>query len=296
MRKLFFKALPFFLSIIIGIFLYKSSNRFLNSDFRSLVINISASFLSIPLIYLFYEIVKSYSHKKLTQTYYFYTKEQVDGIIITIIGHLIGITHDENSLSYVNQKKDKALWIFLHTNREELKLNILNNKHLGFFIYKKYDTYLEKLDEIINNTLLIKEMDDDQVISILEIRKGLQFLKIFEEENDIFKDTGTRVKSDEYKFVDTNNVSLQDTTTSNSVTLYKKYDVDSAMCLGSAVFLKRNINKCPLYFTINEVFANRFVDEIMSLNKNILSWLKLTNNEFILDPVQFGIAINDNQF
>jgi len=174
MRKLFFKALPFFLSIIIGIFLYKSSNRFLNSDFRSLVINISASFLSIPLIYLFYEIVKSYSHKKLTQTYYFYTKEQVDGIIITIIGHLIGITHDENSLSYVNQKKDKALWIFLHTNREELKLNILNNKHLGFFIYKKYDTYLEKLDEIINNTLLIKEMDDDQVISILEIRKGLE--------------------------------------------------------------------------------------------------------------------------
>jgi hypothetical protein len=55
--------------------------------------NISAAFFAIPLLFLFYELAKSFSNRKLNKEIYDYIKLQVDTEILSIINKIFKIIY-----------------------------------------------------------------------------------------------------------------------------------------------------------------------------------------------------------
>jgi hypothetical protein len=136
MKKIILKSLPFLCSIGVGLFLYKIL-YLTEGNLKSLVINVSATFLSIPLLYIFYEIIKKYSHKKLTSAFYFYIKEQADASILGMMGYFLGLWYDETL--FLQKKNDLNKYTKFPTIKKEvLRDFLINRQHLGFFLYNNW--------------------------------------------------------------------------------------------------------------------------------------------------------------
>ena len=68
LRNVFLKSLPYLLSIAGGIILYTGAiDNAPNDNIRDLVINVSASLLSIPLVFLLYDYTNSRINRQMKQ-------------------------------------------------------------------------------------------------------------------------------------------------------------------------------------------------------------------------------------
>lgn len=296
--KRLLKILPYLISVIIGVLFLFLSYKFSNNNIvNSLLINISASFFTITLVYLFYEIFKSYSHKKLTSSFYFYLKEQIDERILKIIGNLMCIVDNDWFLDPKNVH-EKIFWDFVNINKEDLKKLLEENEHIGFYIFKSWFTTIDSLNDIINNPLLIKILTDEQVISLIDLRKSIQYLEVFHENKDIYVDTGKVLNKDIYKLIKASDLSdLCDLNALDKIhpktgVLFKNIN-DSAIPICTGIIICRDINMPLNYFRINQKYIDKYTSEIMSVISGLKTWLMLTNKEFILDPERFKDVINN---
>jgi len=115
LKKLSYKSLPFLASLLAGLLFYFLGLR-LNDDLKGLFYNISAAFLAIPFLYLFYELTQKFSNRKLNKEINDYLKMQVDREILSIINQLVKIVYE-----YGNQNFSlKGIFNFLNLKKDEI--------------------------------------------------------------------------------------------------------------------------------------------------------------------------------
>ena len=132
-KKLSYKLLPYIVALCTGFFIYYFAVE-QNGEIKDLLINISAAFFAIHLIYLFYEIIKFFFHKKLRKEIFDYIKMQIDREVLSILNQL------QKTIFPLGEKRpfsNKVVNDTLSLNSREIQGIIKSNKYLGFKILKK---------------------------------------------------------------------------------------------------------------------------------------------------------------
>lgn len=80
-KRVWSKTWPKLLVMIAGIILYLIGIR-LNENLKGLLINISSSLISIPTIFIFYDIWQEKSHRKLNERVYKYAENEMSLVML----------------------------------------------------------------------------------------------------------------------------------------------------------------------------------------------------------------------
>lgn len=282
LKKRIFKILPYASSILFGVLCYIISNRTENT-ISELLINLSATFFAIPLIYFFYEIAKKYSHKKLNSEIIDYAKMQIDRELLSIVNQLHKIVYSLENREFSNF----TINLFLLLKKEEIQTQLKQNKYLGFQIFKHWEVSEKELHALLKNPFMLEKLEDDQIIAVINIIKSLRYLEMFVKLDMLYRETneiasGFRIKSG-------TEMNSENSVFPDRYLLLKQLTENEYKVVDFGDLHKYNIAKCLKYFKVNEDFLVNYSEVILHLLNNINSWIASTGSEIIIDSKIFKI-------
>ena len=284
MRKLFYKILPFAVSLIAGLFFYLLGLQ-LNSDLKVLFQGISAAFFAIPFLYLFYELAKEFSNRKLNKEIHDYLKMQVDREILSIINQLTKIVYDYNTQDF----SSKGTSNFLNLKEDELKTLVKNQKLTGFQVLKNWVSSEGNLQELLKNTFVLTKADNDQIISMIRVIKAIRNIEQVQGIDDIYIENGEISK--EYKIVHGLDINEKNTEYPDRYLLLRKLEADKFRVQDFGDFPKYKVKNLLKYYVLNEKYLDIYSETIYELVKEINIWLNLTGHEFLIDTKMFRLGV-----
>lgn len=78
MRKLILRLLPYVICVLTGIMIFFVERFTLNPDVQNLVLNISSGLISVPFVFISYELVKNFTERKLRARINTYIKFHIE--------------------------------------------------------------------------------------------------------------------------------------------------------------------------------------------------------------------------
>src|SRR6056297_3006874 len=262
-KRFLLKTTPYFVSFGVGVFFFVFSNKF-NENFENLFLSLSASFISIPLIYLFYKLTKNISQRKLNKEIFDYSKMKIDKEILSITEVLFKIMYPYDKQRFNLDAIDK----FLSFNLDDLKENFRNNKYLGFQIFKRLDFTQNRFQEILENPFLLDRLADQQIQSIILIIKKLRRIESLRDKN-IHKKNNKK-ESDSYKIV-------------------SGIENDKHFVQDFGDFKEGNKSKLLNYFTVKESYVEVYAEKVFDVVSEINKWINISGGEIIIDTKEFKI-------
>lgn len=279
-NKKLLKTFPYIVSVLVGLLFYFCGLQ-LSENIRSLFINISAAFLVIPLLFLFYQTVQNISKRRLNKEIFDYAKMLIDREVLSIVNQLQKIVYplEERDLS------PKGVNKFLFLKTDELKKFLTENEYLGFQIFKTWEISETTLHDILKNPLIVNRLSDDQTISIISIIKSLRSLENIQKNKNLYIDSDKKATS--LKVVAGKELSEGNIRFPDRHLLLRDLDNDK--------FLVTDFGDIPLYylekslnfFKVNKTLLDNYINIISQLKQEIINWLNLTGREFIIDTKMF---------
>lgn len=278
-KKVLLKSLPYLAAIITGGIFYFLANKM--DPYYDLLINISATFFAIPLLYLFYETAKSFSHKRLNREIFDYAKMQIDRELLSILNQLQKIVYTLDKKDFSNRAINK----FLSFQKDEIESQIKQNKYLGFQIFKNWETSEKGLHEILKNPFILEKLEDEQIISIINKLKRLRYLESVQKIDVLYIDTEERAEG--YEIQNGIEINPENNKFPNRWLLLKHLDKDKFIVWDFGDIPKYNLKKCLNYYEINSKQLEAYSAVIFELLKDINGWLDVTGKEFVIDTKMF---------
>ncbi len=167
MKNTLFQIIPLVISLIIGVLLYIVA-CYLHENYNtlsSLLMNISATLISITVTYFSYSLFKEYSDRKLNQTLFEYAKVRTDNEIISILMQIQKMTY-----SFENMNRSfNGLSALVDISYKDLLKQLKFVNLLGYQILKKWDVSLNNIEKAIENPYTLKYLTNKQIISLINI-------------------------------------------------------------------------------------------------------------------------------
>ena len=139
-RTVFLKSLPYLMSIAGGIILYTGAiDNAPNENLRDLTINVSASLLSIPLVFLLYDYTNSRIANQMKRTMINSMTDKLNVLMMNIIGLLRDSMGMRSKLTTENLNR----MLILHTTEISKRLKITPR------ILEKLHEYHNDLDTLL---------------------------------------------------------------------------------------------------------------------------------------------------
>lgn len=280
-KRFLLLALPFLICIFATYIFFVIGQRF-NSDIKGLMHGIAGSFLSIPILYLIYELSKSYSQRKLNVKLFDYAKMQIDKDVLSIINQLMKLI-----LQYENVAlSPQSVKNFLSLSKVDVVENIKNNKFIGFQVFKNWEITEKNITKVLENSFILQHLDNDQLISIVDLLDQVQLFDIIPERvKYLYLPTKENVKG--YKIESGENLNKNNTDYPDRYILLKHIEQNN--------YRVKDFGDFPLYqkenllkiYRVNEKYIENFATSIMTLINALKRWVELTNYEFIIDPKMF---------
>jgi len=289
-RNVFLKILPYLSSIFAGVFFYLLAIEV--GQFRDLFINISAAFIAIPFIYLFYQIAEKYSKKKLNKEIIDYAKMQIDREILSLVNQLSKLLYSLEGRDFTLEGIKK----FLSLKKSDIKKIIFKKEYLGFQVLKKWDIVENNLHEILKNPYILSRLEDEQVIVIIQLLKSIRYLEQIQKIKDLYVETEKKASS--FKIVSGKNLNEKNVEFPDRYLLLKELGNSKFLVVDFGDFHQYNVNKLLKIYKINKNYADMYVDVIFDIINEVNTWLDLTDREFLIDTKMFrlGIYSVNNQF
>lgn len=282
MKKVILKSLPYLGSFIAGTVLFLIGFIF-EGNVNSILLNLSASFIAIPLIFLFYQSIENYSKRKLNREIMDYAKLHVDNEILSIINQLQKIIYPldkkDSSFSGINK--------FLALKKEDLAEIIKINEYLGFQVFKHWEITENKITEILKHPLSVKYFDDELIICIISILKNIRTIQNIQKQEGLYFDTDKLAKN--FKIVNGSQLNPDNEKYPDRCLLLKELKDDKFLVLDFGDISLYNMSKTLHYFKINPKFVNIFSEAIYNILQEFNKWGSLTGNEFIIDTQNYRI-------
>jgi hypothetical protein len=282
-KKYSLKIAPYFISILVG-FIFYFIGLNLSENLRGLFANLSAAFLAIPLIYLFYQVAQNLSKKRLNKEIFDYAKMQVDREVLSITNQL-------NKIVYPLEEKDfsaTGVEKFLSLEKDGLKRLLAKNKYLGFQIFKKWEVSEENLHDILKNSYILARLSDDQIISIILMIKELRHLEIIQKRKELYIETGKKATS--YEIVAGKELNKANIKFPDRYLLLKDLGDNMSYVADFGDFYLYNTKKLLYFFTIDKEYLEVYADSIFQLIKEVNNWIDLTGGEFVIDTKMFRLS------
>lgn len=282
-KKILLKSLPYLAAIIVGA-IFNFFANVLNSDYYDLLINISATFFAIPLLYFFYETAKSFSHKRLNSVIFDYAKMQIDRELLSILNQLQKVVYAFVEKDFSNEGVNK----FLSFQKNEIENQIKQNKYLGFQIFKDWEVSEKGLHKILKNPFILEKLEDEQIISIIDILKSLRQLELMQKIDVLYIDTNEKAKG--YKIQNGIEMNPDNNKFPLRCLLLKHLDKDKFIVCDFGDIPKYNLEKCLNYYEINPKLLEAYSAVIFDLLNDINSWLDVSGKEFLIDEKMFKMV------
>ncbi len=269
MKKIILKILPYATAIISGWIFYFLAN--INTKFYDLCINISATFFTIFLVYLFYETIKKFSHKKLSEEIFGYTKMEINLSLLSIFTQLKKLVFQIET-----SEREKADLIFIDENK--LKEILSNNKYLGFQIFKTWEYNTDILNDILKNPFILSKMEDEQIISIIKVINGLKNIEATQKIQGLYKKIGA-IKN-KYKIQHGEDINPENKKFPNRYLLLEYIDQEKFIVRDFGDIPKYNIEECLNQYVIDEELIQLYAKNIYYLLKSVDDCLRVNGLKF----------------
>lgn len=288
-KRIALKALPYIIAFILSFLLFFVGIR-LDDNLKSVFLSIAATFFGIPLIYLFYQTILNFSNRRLNEELYDYAKMQIDSEVLSVTSQLQKMVYklEEKDLSQSGISK------FLSLTKDNI-IELLNrNEYLGFQIFKHWETAEKRLHEIIRDPYILTRLENEQIISLLEIMKDLRQIESIQKVDDLYNSMDRIMKS--YKVTSGLEISHKNINFPDRYLLLKKISGNKSVVMDFGDFHPYNVESLLGVFRINRKYLDIYCFAIFDLIKDINIWLDLTGKEFLIDTKQFRPALKNVKY
>lgn len=274
-EKNILKLIPFLIPLIVGILVYYLA-AFIpvtHINLISLLINISATLISITVIYVFHNIFKEYSDKKLNRALFDYAKSRIDNEILGILMQLQKMICPFDKID----RTFNGVISLLHLSKQDLLKQISNIELLGYQIFKKWDVSLINIEKVMENPYTLKYLTNEQIISLIDILRKVEDLNAMYlyGKKDMFKNTNK--SSAEYTIIPPYQSNFPD----RSMLLKKiKNKKDTGIVVDFGDISHNDLKNALNLFKVKKV--EEYSQNINELLEAIRCWLHLTGNTFFI--------------
>jgi len=279
MNKKLIKILPYLCVSIVGIGIYIIA-LIVQGKFSDLLVNIAASFFSIPLLLLFYEKIKISSDKKLNFEIDDYAKVLVDKELLSTVNQL-------SKLIFPLEIRDSSLngvSTIIQLKQNDIESEILSNKYLGFQVYKNWEIADLTLTNLLNNSFICSKIDNEKVILIIQMLKNIKTLKMFLKRENLYIEIDETIN--DFKISKGNG---QDNNFPDRYMLLKHIVDDKFQVCDFGDIKKYDLNKCLKVFKVNSILVKNYSDVLFKILNTFDKWVELTGNEIIIDQEMFRL-------
>lgn len=170
LKNFILRLLPYVIAIIIGliIFLIVHKIEYRDADVSNLLINISSDLLSIPFVFICYEVINNFINRDLNNILFKSTTFDINSIIINIINDI------RINLGFKDTINKDNLEDFLLLNKENIQDYLNNKNNLNKDILDKMLKNSDNLKEIIRKTSIIQVLTPDQIKNLLYLSKEIE--------------------------------------------------------------------------------------------------------------------------
>ncbi|WP_179354678.1 hypothetical protein [Winogradskyella vidalii] len=208
-----------------------------------------------------------------------YIKQQVDKEILTICNHSFKIFY-----GYDKPYSLDEIWKMLSLTEEEMKLQLFEQKHLGFTVLKDWRDYMSKIENIMNQPFFTQNAEPKYVSSLIKVVRSLEIISTVYARNNLFTNTGQNTK--EYKVVDGTEMNPENP--KDGYILLRNIDKEGhGIVIDFGTIQKYNVENCLNYLTIGGDNFLGWIFGIHDVFKSIEGWIENTGNTLIIDPLTF---------
>ena len=285
MRKIF-KVLPYLIAFCSGSLFFYFSSLVASEMIQSLFVNISASFLIIPLLYLIYESSQKIIHKQLNKEMFEYAKYLVDNEILSILNTISKIM-----FSYSKANLLSVIESLPYMKQEDIEKILGNREFFGFQIFKHWEESESYFSKLLGNSFVLSKLEDEQIITIIKMVNVMRNFQDFCLRMDNFVEIEIKdrfIKRD-FAILDLRYAHRDNLRYPERLILIKKIDEDKGIVVDFGDFKEYMKPYLLKKYKIKEDKLKEFSEIVYNLLNLINRWLNLTGDKLLIDERKFRI-------
>jgi len=276
--------LPYLTAIFISVLFFFLSGKNSGTLFGDLFINLSASFIAIPLVLIFIDTFRDQIDKSLKKELFNYVKKNIDNDILSSLSH-INKLFNIPSLP-INNPMFNMVTVLLKLDNKAVIEMVTHISPLGFQIFKDWGDTNKYFSDALQNPLALKVFNTKQLITLIQLLKAIQIFENNLKTEDNFKFITD--KSDKFKIAKGTDINFRNVILPNRwVLLEKTQKNDEHIVRDFGDFDQYFENKLISQYEITEIGKLKIIEDITMIFNLVNQWLSLTGNEFIIDSNKF---------
>lgn len=293
------KILPKLIIVFVGFGLFFISDIYLKDNIQGLFINISATLISIPIVFIVYEIWQEKTHRKLNESVYSFAKNEMTQNLLKIkeqmkffmegafvyfgnndividdedIGNIKLTMREKNQIENIDEEEfennEDDIYSF---EKDTIVPLIYDNRYLYFQILDLDISYLvEDMEKVLNNSFIMERLDDEKTQIIVHLIEALKMLDSFINlHDDLFLKTDIKIDNMEIEKIDKNIYQL----------VYKEKDYKQILEI-KEIFHKTKVDKLSKVYIINPDYCAIFGDLVHEVLDCIKNWIDSGESIFV---------------
>lgn len=293
------KILPKLIIVFVGFGLFFISDIYLKDNIQGLFINISATLISIPIVFIVYEIWQEKTHRKLNESVYSFAKNEMTQNLLKIkeqmkffmegafvyfgnndividdedIGNIKLTIPEKNQIENIDEEEfennEDDIYSF---EKDTIVPLIYDNRYLYFQILDLDISFLvEDMEKVLNNSFIMERLDDEKTQIIVHLIEALKMLDSFINlHDDLFLKTDIKIDNMEIEKIDKNIYQL----------VYKEKDYKQILEI-KEIFHKTKVDKLSKVYIINPDYCAVFGDLVHEVLDCIKNWIDSGESIFV---------------
>ncbi len=280
--------LPYLVAIMVSVLFFCLGYKNIETLWGDLFINLSASFIAIPLVLIFVDELRGKIDRNLKRELFDYAKKNINNDILGALGHINKLFNIP--ILPINSPLFKSITVLLNLEEKVIKETIANISPLGFQIFKDWGETNKYFSDALQNPLALKVFDTKQLTTLIQLLKAIQTFEKELKDGENFKFITD--KSKEFKTAKGTDINFRNVIVPNRwILLGKTNKPDEHIVRDFGDFDQYFEDKVLNQYKVTESGKVEIAEDIIKILNLINQWLALTGNEFIFDSKQFRGAI-----
>ncbi len=166
--------IKYLICYIIAVLGYIIAVKSSSTHFQVIILNISSSLISLPIVFIVYDLYSLLLMHKSTKLIYEEVDKEISNIFLKFIYFS---THFYNEFNPKSDKPYADLNEVLNYNKDQIFGYISENKHHGYFIFSSFDNFDENIEEVLSSNRISKYLKTKEISKLQEFSNDYRKFK-----------------------------------------------------------------------------------------------------------------------
>lgn len=166
--------IKFLLCYLISVLLLVIASKINDGLVKTIIINIASSLISIPIVFIVYDLYKKLLIIKSTKLINETVDEDISHIFLRFLYFTTLFYNEIDS----NQQDLSELNDILRKDKERIFSDLSSNKHHGYFIFSIFDDFAIDIDNVLESNKIIKFIGSQEISALQEFINDFNKLKM----------------------------------------------------------------------------------------------------------------------